>query len=233
MADQINPLSEIATVTAAEHGAENSAPHRQFQLHTKVDAEFLDALEAELVETLHARFMAYRERYMQSRMTLSLLLILKCICILGLALCVWVFALGGIPFHGIRIEFLFALFFLILLVLFWDKNKLINRQGKVFKPYWSWLAKSHAKRMLKVARKILPFEAEYVFRDDVAVYYRISKAGSTLAWNRKVKHCYLSGQRATMLFKKPTSLYPYVLIQHDPPAALAAYLDEIGLRAIA
>jgi len=79
---------------------------------------------------------------------------------------------------------------------------------------------------------MLPFTAEYQFSDDVVTCYRMNSNGSKLAWTKSLKHCYMSGQYSTLLFKKKTSIYPYALIMHESPQELALYLDTLGLQAI-
>ncbi|PXX41454.1 hypothetical protein [Undibacterium pigrum] len=203
--------------------------HAQLQLNTHITPAFIARLDVELQQLLHGRFKALRQRMMPAKTAARLTTIVKYLSIAGLCLCVLLFALGGLLFHGIRLEVAFAVFFLIMLVLHWDKNKRIAKNEKFFGPYWNWLARNSTNRMLKVAKAAAPFNAEYHFQGNIASYYRVGSAGKVLAWKREMRHFYLPGQHVSLLFKKQTSIYPYAIILHEQAQELAAYLERLGV----
>lgn len=203
--------------------------HAQLQLTTLITPAFIEALDVELQQMLHGRFKALRERMMPAKTAARLTTVVKYLSIAGLCLCVLLFALGGMLFHGIRVEVAFAVFFLVMLVLHWDKNKRIAKNEKFFGPYWNWLARNSANRMLKVAKAAAPFNAEYHFLGNIASYHRVSSAGKVLAWTREMRHVYLPGQHISLLFKKQTSIYPYAIILHEQAGELAVYLEGQGV----
>lgn len=224
MASHLNPVPE-----ALERP---DTPHKRLQLHAEVTPEFLHALENELITLVHDRLMAHRERFLSKKLQMVSMRALKYISIFGLCMSIALFALGGFNYHGLRLEIGFIIFFALAFLLARDTRRLMEWRTKLSKPYWLWLARSNASRMLRVAKKSLPFRAEYEFRDNVVVYYRISKTGSKLAWTRTLKHWRVSGQHATLLFKKKTSLYPYILIMHEASHDLSQYLEALGIQSI-
>lgn len=206
--------------------------HAQLQLTTLITPAFIEALDVELQQMLHGRFKALRQRMMPAKTAARLTTVVKYLSIAGLCLCVLLFALGGMLFHGIRVEVAFAVFFLVMLVLHWDKNKRIAKNEKFFGPYWNWLARNSTNRMLKVAKAAAPFNAEYHFRGNMASYHRVGSAGKILAWKREMRHVYLPGQHVSLLFKKQTSIYPYAIILHEQAGELAVYLEGQGVARI-
>ncbi|MFZ6743667.1 hypothetical protein ACO0LC_10610 [Undibacterium sp. JH2W] len=212
--------------------AEQEPSQAQLQLKTSITPAFMQALEVELQQILHGRFMALRQRMMPANTVARLRTVVKYLSLLGLSLCLLMFVMGGMLFHGVRVDAAFTVFFLGMLVLHWDKNKRPTWSEKLFMPYWNWLAKNSTNRMLKIAKASAPFSAEYHFQGNTASYHRVSSTGSMQAWKREIRHVYLPGQRISLLFKKPSSIYPYAIILHEQPQELAAYLEGLGLGRI-
>ncbi|MFZ6760387.1 hypothetical protein ACO0K9_24555 [Undibacterium sp. Ji50W] len=224
MTDLHNPISGTST--------ESSRSPRRLLLKTPVTEEFLHALEAELVTIFLERFAAYRDRILPPKLYAWLLSTLKYLGIFGLGLSLLSFYLGGSIVYSVRLDMILISIFSVLCVLFWDKKKIVERHTAMTARVWAWSAKKRAGNMLRKARKALPFCAEYDFRDDVVAYYRITDKASVLAWTRTIKHWRITGHYATLLFKKKTSMYPYIMILHAPSAELDSYLDELGIQSI-
>ncbi|MFZ6731898.1 hypothetical protein ACO0LG_08245 [Undibacterium sp. Ji42W] len=202
---------------------------RRMHLQVQVTADFGTALEIELAAMMHERLTAFRQRFRRSKFQLRMQSSLKYVVALGLSLSVAMIYLDSISRQSIKIDIAFFILFSLIFFLTWDMEKFIARRDNLVKPYWGWLARSGASSMLRMAKKTWPFTAKYELRDDIIAYYRITSTGSKLAWTRSLKHCYLSGQHATLFYKKETSLYPYILIMHEAPQELAQYLDALGL----
>lgn len=215
----------------------------QLQLKTDISTDGLAQIEVELVSIFYECLMKYRSRIIHHRIPRLLSAAVKPLCLLGLLLSLLGSIASGVVFTYMEfdyvfscfflIQLLFVLFFLFMLVLFWDKNKAEQRYSKIYVPYWMWLAKLRASSMLKVAKKTAPFTAEYDFRGDLAVYFRTKNEAAAFVWSRRIKGFHLAGSRFTLLFKKEKSNYPYAIILHDLSGALESYLTELGIQAFA
>jgi hypothetical protein len=86
-----------------------------------------------------------------------------------------------------------------------------------------------ARKMLAKARKILPYEAEYIIRGDLITYYRGKDNNWRLLWSRRMKGFAIMGKHATLFFRKPTSIFPAMLILHSNNEAMESVLKNIDM----
>ncbi len=203
---------------------------RELRLTTQITADFLDRVESELISIFHDCLMAHRRRFMHPGFYSVLFALGKLLSASGLALSFLLCAMGGFIYHSVRIDVVFILLFSLLLAVFWNKQKRMDKLWTSYRPYWMWLARKRANRMLKAAKKTAPFAAEYDFRGDLAVYYRTKNESAEFVWARKIKGFHLAGSGFTLLFKKQGAIYPYAIILHAPSTEFESYVDESGVR---
>ncbi len=220
----------INTPPQTSEGKNSSAQRLHLQLEFTPD--FCAALESELTALMYERLIAFRQRYRHSKLQRGAQASLKYITALGLCLSVAMIYFDYVSGQSIKLDIFFFILFSIIFFLTRDMNKYIAKSNKLLDPSYRWSARTRAASMLRMAKKTLPFKAEYELRDDAITYYRGGSTNKKPAWTRTLKHYYLSGQRATLLYKKETSLYPYILIMHESPLELAQYLDALGVAAI-
>jgi len=228
MADQADPQTEPITEPLTEDGS----PRRRLLLQTQVNSDYLLALEAELVTVLLERFKASHARMLSPRLYTWSMMAIKYLSIMGFGVSLLSYFQGGTFVYSVRQDIILMPVFAVFCVVFWNTNKIIQKHAAMTARSWMWIAKKRSSGMLRQARKTLPFCAEYDFRDDVVAYYRITDKASVLAWTRTIRHWRVNGQYATLLFKKKTSMYPYVMILHEPSQELMQYMDALGIQPI-
>jgi hypothetical protein len=201
----------------------------RLQLRTLITPEFLDRVEAGLLPVFHDCLMRHRRRYTFPKVYPFLFGLVRVLSVIGLALSLWLLFTGGCRYRGIRLEFIFIPLFMATLALFWNTKKRIEKLLAPHTPYWSGLATRRTRAMLRVARKTVPFTAEYDLRGEQVVYYRVTGDTANFVWTRQLKGFRVCGNGFVVLFRKERSLYPYAILLHDAAAELEPYLDRIGV----
>jgi hypothetical protein len=119
-----------------------------------------------------------------------------------------------------------------MLYWFWNHDKNTARLSTFYQPLWKWLAGRSARRILRVAARTAPFDAEYDFHGDWLAYYRSKNGKYDFAWARKISGLRrVTGSGFTLLFKKEATIYPHAIMLHEPSAELESYLDASDVRA--
>lgn len=203
---------------------------KQFQLNTNITVDFLTQVETALVSIFHERFLVYQDRFHYRRIQRTLLVIVKFLSLLGLVALLLTLAIDHASFKSDGEAIWLIGVFLLLLALTWAPKKLEEKRRRFFRPYWTWLSKRYAKGLLKKAKKIAPFVAEYDFRGDLATYYRTKNEKSQCVWTRKIHGYRLSGSGFTLFYKKEKSLHPYAIVLHDSAKEFELYLDALEIR---
>ena len=83
--------------------------------------------------------------------------------------------------------------------------------------------------MLAHARKRAPFQAQYSIKGDLIAYFCGKNDNWQQLWSRRLKGYAILGQHVAVLFRKPTSLYPMMLIMHEGDEAMKAVLQGLDL----
>lgn len=201
-------------------------------LQTRIDKALLDQAEVECFEMLYQQRLLHNERWLSALLfnkTLSVLRLLGLVLsALGLLLTVfylvypsscpkWFFAKA------------YLLFFVLTGVLFYYLPRIQTR-------YHAWLKKAGkrgcqklARRLIASARKKVPFDAKYEINGDIIRYSRGKDDQWQQAWSRKAKGFALLGRNATLLFRKPTSLIPTMIILHHDHEDMESTLKDLGM----
>jgi hypothetical protein len=148
--------------------------------------------------------------------------------LIGAVLCFFLAKSGGY-IAGIQTEF-YIVFFIITFLLFyflpsvegsiknWTKKRTINTCKKL------------AKKCVKKARKLTPFQAEYDIKGDLISYYRGQDDVWKLAWSRRLKGVAIQGQSATLFFRKWTSIQPTIVILYEGSSPLETILSHLNIE---
>lgn len=150
----------------------------------------------------------------------------------GLIVSALMAAAGGIPYHGYRLELLFAVFFIVTMVLTYYLPAIEAAQNRRRPAFHYRIARGTANRVLKTAKKALPFDAEYRFFEDKVAYTRITGDKARLRWRLGLKGVQLQGDGFTLLYKKHTSQEPYGILLHAAPE-VEAQLERLGVQPMA
>lgn len=223
---------------------EQSVP--KLRMSTPIDAEFMEHLNAQLFSILYDR-LAARHRRVMSAKSLTIIATGNAIIARGLAIILILLTLAWLwlvlflepsdpKFAQARTEM--TLFVtavgLSSAVLSWKLPRYFNRFANTPWPRcWTWAVKATADRMLKTARACAPFRADYEFRGDQVVYFRVQADRTAVAWNRPLRGWSLEADGFSLLFKKENRWAPYCIILHEPSAELSAYLRNLGIQPIA
>jgi hypothetical protein len=95
-------------------------------------------------------------------------------------------------------------------------------------------ARRHAQRGLGQARRLAPYEADYDYKRDLLVYSRGKDDQWQLAWSRSLgafreRGIAIQGEAVTVLFRKPGSLLPSLLILQRDREWTAQILRDAGV----
>jgi hypothetical protein len=95
-------------------------------------------------------------------------------------------------------------------------------------------ARRNAKRAMRAARRLVPFEADYDLKADLLVYSRGKDGAWQLAWSRMLRKFQPRGlavqsANVTVIFRRPTSLIPSVVILQQSREWPADVLREIEI----
>lgn len=94
------------------------------------------------------------------------------------------------------------------------------------------LATFSARKMLRVAKKLLPYEAHYEFSGDSVSYYRKKKDSSELVWTRELKGFAIVHQHVTLFYNRPNGIAVRILIMHEDPQPMVTILTTLNINFI-
>jgi|GEM_PF-1845755 len=218
--------------TASTNDRAKAAPLKIEPLHlcSTIDAAEIDRLEEALRASFYERLLADRrgtfarfEKFSKHRVT-----VIRWLCFAGLVVAFLLALDRGLPYRGYRLDLLFALFFTCVYALSYFLPRYPNLESKPWPPFWRTIAKIHTTGLLKTARKLVPFDAEYTFDGDSVMYFRTVAGNKKFAWQRQLRGQRMSGPGFTLLLKNEKSMRPTVLILHQPSPDMNAWLDRMG-----
>ncbi len=204
----------------------------KFSISTPIDNDFLELVENECEKIIWQQRIKYNKRWLEMfffKKTRSILRLTGLVVsILGAALCVFYLFYAGVCQRSYYIG-LALLFFILVGILFYYlptfdaklKTRHINSGKKN--------SKKVAARMVKAAKKLTPFTAEYEIRGDWITYYRQKDDDWQLVWSRRLKGYVFTGEHATLFFRKPTSIMPTVLLMHNHNEIVKSVFDELTI----
>ncbi len=207
-------------------------PRKIDPLHlcSTIDAAEINRLEEALRTAFYERLLEDRRqrlarfgRFYKHRVT-----VIRWLCFAGLAVAAILALAGGLPYQGYRLELLFAVFFICIYAVNFalPRNQQLNTAP--WPPFWRTMAKIHASGLLKVARKLAPFDAEYTFDGDSVMYFRTVAGNKKFVWQRQLRGHRVAGPGFTLLLKNATSMRPTMIILHQPSAEMDAWFERMG-----
>ncbi len=201
-------------------------------IKSNITTDLADRAEDELFQILLKQHIAFNARWHSSPFTIKAKQILRVIgiacCILGAALCIYMkfntqHHLGRVKTED-YILFFFGILFLFyylptidITIKHWIKSRSIKNCRKL------------AKKCVKAARRLAPFEAEYNVRNDLITYYRNKDGNWELAWPRKLNGIAFHGQSTTLFFRKWASIQPTIVILHEDFSLLNNALRKLNI----
>ena len=197
-----------------------------------IDADFLTAVESESFHIVWQQRQAHNQRWQagafitKSRSVLRLLVL-----VLSLLGAIFSFILIVYPSACPRWFYAqwFLLFFTLTAIFAYFMPRFDARYFKALSGVGEKGCKKMARRFVKKALEQVPFDAEYVIRDDSVTYYRNKNEHWHQIWSRRMKGFAIQGEKVTLLFRKSTSLVPFMLVMHSDRLAMESVLKELGI----
>lgn len=204
------------------------------KISSEISAGFLDQAEQEVFEIIFQQRDAFRTRWRSNWLSRRGAPILRVtgiiLSLLGIALCLYflVQTLDGCPdpFH----EMLYLPGFLFFLVLFYFLLTLDQHLQQKLGLFIIKSCKKQAAQCVHAARTCTPFIAEYEIKDQQISYYRCKENQAVQVWTRKLKGVAIHRKLATIIYKKPNSFQPRIIILHTEFEPLAEALKEQGME---
>ncbi len=214
------------------------------EILTTFDEPFLAQVEQNLVEIIIFQNLRLRVRLFQgifssffkpgkfinnhwSKIRKTLLTL----CLLGSLLSLYMVIFE--PFNMVFLALL--IIYLIVTLIFWlwkkpYKNKNSQKLGNYIDKK---SAQKSAKKILKVAKKELPFDAYYHFSDSLISYHRLKEADKTLVFSKELERFAIVHNHATLFYRTPKGIVERTLIMHDDPKQMLAILERLNIEFIA
>lgn len=133
----------------------------------------------------------------------------------------------------------FNLVFLVLLIIYlivtfvfslWKKPYKNMNSQKLGNYIDKKSAQTSAKKILKVAKKELPFDAHYHFSSNLMNYYRLKEGDNSLVFSKELEKFAIVHSHATLFYRTPKGLVERTLIMHDDPQQMIAILEELNIE---
>lgn len=188
-------------------------------------AEVEPQLVAIILQRLIEKDRVLRNGFVEQKILPVLFVFVKVMSALLLILMLLMMLVGTGICNSLTKNVFLSLFVGAMLFVFWDRQRL-DKKLKTFRDgLLVWAANKRGRLMLKHARKLAPFTAEYDFRGDLVTYYRVKNNKANFVWYRKIAGCCLVRPQFAVLFKDTKSPQPFAIILHSSAADLAAYLE--------
>lgn len=202
-------------------------------IKSRVNASLLDRVEQECYQILYQQRLAYNERWYSSVPVTTALPVLRrvglLLSLLGIVLSVFYLVYPSACPRWYLAE-LFLLFFVAAALSFYVLARIEVRYISSMKQAGSRGCMRMARRLVSKARKIVPYVAEYSVKGDLLTYFRGMENDRWLqVWSRRIKGFAIMGETVTLLFRKPTSIVPTMLILHDNNEAVEPILKGLDL----
>lgn len=152
------------------------------------------------------------------------------LCLLGTLLSLYMVIFE--PFNEVFLGLL--IIYLIVTFVFWlwkKPYKNMNSQ-KLGNYIDKKLAQTSAKKILKIAKKELPFDAQYDFSSNLVNYYRLKEGNSSLVFSKPLESFAIVHSHATLFYRTPKGGVGRTLIMHDYPQQMIAILEELNIEFI-
>ena len=199
-------------------------------IKSKVDLDLLNQVEDEYYQILLKQRLKFTNRWHSAvwmKRTVEILRWLGFIVsIFGLLLCIFYYVYPSSCPKWFIVEFYFFLFILFgLLFYFLPKVEVkVKRVGdKLSEKSCARMARS----FLAKAKKIVPYEVEYLIKGNLVTYYRGKDDKWKQVWNAQLKGCAILGKHCAVFFRKSTSYIPMVLIYYDSDQAIESVLKHL------
>lgn len=201
-------------------------------LTVAIDTGFLDKAEKEAYEFLYKQRRAYNERWYKGMFFRPVMLFLRLAGLVASALGM-ILSIFYLLYPSSCPSWYFAgpflAFFTAALILFYYLSAIEEKYINWLRGLGSGSCLKMAKRLLRKARRALPFTAKYAIDGDTISYVRDKAGQAELIWKRDLKGFVFMGNNIALLFRKKTSFIPTMVILYEDRFCLEEVLTQLGL----
>lgn len=199
----------------------------------EVTAELIAGASNELLRILIQQTLAYHQRWHSSWFAKKVIPILRYLgliaSLLGFITTVVFLVLGPrwCP-AWVNLSLMAPLFFIFILIFYF----LPAIQAKIVKSTKSNLVKQCQKRVarhMSKAHRLQPYTAEYMLKGNLLTCFRCVDDDWKVYFFKKLSGVAFQGDSVTVVFKKHTSIHPYLLVFHHNSKMLRSALEHLNL----
>ena len=209
---------------------------QQLSIQTEITSDYLAGVAPQLEQLIEYRL---RQKELLNQLSFFnkhiqplFYMFLRILCVLGLLACLLLLAVGAGICNSLALTLLCAFAFVVIFVIFWDRQKLEAWLAARHLRLWKVLSVRMARQMLSSASKAAPFVALYDLRGEILIYNRHTPTQTRFLWQRSLKGFYICAEGFTVFFKNENAPYPYAIILHTEPESLSTYLTGLALSPI-
>ena len=228
--------------TARTHHGEwsHNLSSQQSKIESHIDAAFIERAEDQIYQILLTQRLAFNQRWFQhvsmNKVKTALRFFGLFVCLAGVAVMTlsltmdptWRFTQWQV--YGLLVFFILAAWFFIKLPTLDSRAK--NWAEKMSQKSCRKLAK----KCVKQAKSLLPFNAQYEIKGDSISYYRNQQITTDdnqqwhFVWNRKMSRFAVQAACATIFFKQSKSIQPKMIVLHEQADELKNIMDQFKVK---
>ncbi len=205
-----------------------------------IDEEFIRQAEDDIYRILLQQRRQFNQRWQNHKTMNKVKVFLRylglLLCVAGALICAGSLFLGMAWDH--RVWPLWSLLVLfVLLAWFFIKNPVLEQRAKKWTERVSQKScRKLAKKCVKQADGMVPFQAQYEIKGNLISYYRKQpEADETsehwqFVWNRKMAGFAVHSRHATVFFKKERSIQPTIIVLHHGASEVQRILSSLNIN---
>lgn len=205
---------------------------KEFNYLCKVDAEHFIAAENEYHTTIRDIADLKRNQHeIESKFRKFRPLLIwggKILSLLGIALGILMLLPFGVCKTDYFTSILLLIFFILGFLFFKDEKKISNTLWSKTNKLVSDIRAEHT---FKIARRLVPFEANYRFEENILTYSRIKDGNELINWSKTIEGQYYIGKKFIITYKNK-SLFPHLFLFIRSSDEISSYFTDIGMKQI-
>ncbi len=210
----------------------------EVKLTCAVDTDFLTKAESDIYDILLCQRRAFNQRWHRQKTMNKIKTVLRYVALFLCVVCILVLLFMLVAkdsWLSIGWQTGFLLVFFFAGTVFFYRLPLIETKMQAWTDRISQKScKKLAKKCVKQAEKMSPFEAVYEIKGLTISYYRRQnseqgKENWQFVWNRTMNDYAMQGEHATVFFKKPTAIQPKIVVLHTDRQSLSKVLIKQGI----
>ncbi|MBT8141037.1 MAG: hypothetical protein HKN88_05545 [Gammaproteobacteria bacterium] len=204
------------------------------QIRCCINKSFLEKAEQDIHHILVQQRLRYNQAWFGHPALLKVFKLLRWIGLIasaiGLVLILLLLLIGPDKAADTGYQFGLGVFFILTFVLFILFNKITIKVHAFNDKLAVGGSLRLAKRMLKKAFRVAPYQAEYEIKGDLISYYQGVDNSWKYRWHRRLKGIAIGTEKVSVFFKSKNSFAPKILVLHNSPNELIDVLDTLKIE---